>query len=268
MIKTDLHIHSALSPDAVESIDTICETALSLGLDTIAISDHYEFYSPGKEYSKFSFGKVEKGQKEVERARGIYGKDLKILFAIEIGQPHVDFHTAMKLVSSFDFDFILASFHKVGEKDLMYHNYLDDEERRRTLLEYLDGLLLIATAFDFDSLAHFDIPKRYSFRAGRIMRVEDEEERVREILKTLVRRDKALEVNTSFLRESDETLPGEKILKWFHEEGGRRITIGSDAHKRDAIGSGFDVAYDIIIQSGFSTVTYYEKRKAQKRKLL
>ena len=263
MVDADLHVHSNMSPDSRETLDDICLKAIKLGLKTIAISDHYEFYWPERRHPVFNFKHVEEEQEIIEKARIRYNGELNILFAIEIGQPHFDFHTAKKLVSSFDFDFILASFHKVGGTDLMSHDYMNEDERKKALYEYLDGLLIISELFDFDSLAHLDLIKRYSLKAGRIERIETEEERVREILRALAIRGKALEINTSLLRDYDETMPSAEILRWFREEGGERITIGSDAHKREHVAYAFDCAERIIRDCGFKGYTIYEKRKAR-----
>ena len=263
MVDADLHVHSNMSPDSREAIDDICLKSMELGLKTIAISDHYEFYWPERKHPVFNFKNVEEEQRIIEKARIRYNGEINILFAIEIGQPHFDFHTAKKLVSAFDFDFILASFHKVGGTDLMNHDYTNEDERKRALYEYLDGLLIISELFDFDSLAHLDLIKRYSLKAGRIERIETEEERVREILRVLAVRSKALEINTSLLRDYDEAMPSAEIVRWFREEGGERITIGSDAHKKEHIAFGFDRAEKIIRDCGFKGYTIYEKRKAR-----
>lgn len=261
MINADLHIHSMMSPDSREDIDSICLKAMELGLKTIAISDHYEFYWPDRHHEVFNPKHVEEEQKIIEKARIRYNRELNILFAIEIGQPHFDYHNSLKLISSFDFDFILASFHKVGGSDLMSHDYMDDEDRKKTLSAYLDGLLVMVSLFDFDSLAHIDLIKRYSLKAGQIERIEDEEERVRKILRVLAMRGKALEINTSLLRDYDEPMPGEKVLSWFREEGGRMITVGSDAHKAEHIAYGFDRIEEMLCRCGFDGYCIYEGRK-------
>ena len=261
MINADLHIHSLMSPDSRESLDNICLRAMELGLKTIAISDHYEFYRPGREHPVFNEKHVEEELKIIEKARIRYNGELNILFAIEIGQPHFDYHNALRLINNFPFDFILASFHKVGGSDLMSHDYTDEIDRKRTLDSYLDGLLVLASLFDFDSLAHIDLIKRYSYKAGNIERIEEDEERVREILRTLIKRGKALEINTSLLRDFDEPMPGETVLSWFKEEGGEKITVGSDAHKREHIAFGFDRAEAMLRRCGFSGYYIYKDRK-------
>ena len=261
MINADLHIHSLMSPDSRESLNNICLRAMELGLKTIAVSDHYEFYRPGREHPVFNEKHVEEELKIIEKARIRYNGELNILFAIEIGQPHFDYHNALRLINNFPFDFILASFHKVGGSDLMSHDYTDEIDRKRTLDSYLDGLLVLASLFDFDSLAHIDLIKRYSYKAGNIERIEEDEERVREILRTLIKRGKALEINTSLLRDFDEPMPGETVLSWFKEEGGEKITVGSDAHKREHIAFGFDRAEAMLRRCGFSGYYIYKDRK-------
>ena len=262
MTSVDYHVHSSFSPDARDDMRKMVEKAVSLNLEEIMFTDHFEFLSdgrPGRFCSSVDY--IPRIVDEVLRLRDEYAGCIYVGLGLEIGQMQFAEKESKKIVNSYPFDFILASFHKVGGSDLMSHDYTDEIDRKRTLDSYLDGLLVLASLFDFDSLAHIDLIKRYSYKAGNIERIEEDEERVREILRTLIKRGKALEINTSLLRDFDEPMPGETVLSWFKEEGGEKITVGSDAHKREHIAFGFDRAEAMLRRCGFSGYYIYKDRK-------
>jgi histidinol-phosphatase (PHP family) len=51
------------------------------------------------------------------------------------------------------------------------------------------------------------------------------------------------------------------IFAWFHQEGGRRVTIGSDAHLPGDLGAGLDQALQAIRLAGFRELTRFERRR-------
>ena len=74
-------------------------------------------------------------------------------------------------------------------------------------------------------------------------------------------RGKGIEVNTSGLRQgAGETMPGIRCLKLYKELGGTVITVGSDAHLPEDVGSGFIEALGLVKKAGFDRIARYEKR--------
>jgi histidinol-phosphatase (PHP family) len=80
------------------------------------------------------------------------------------------------------------------------------------------------------------------------------------VLREVFHRGMALELNTRRLgnRKAAENI--EKIYKRFHELGGRYITIGSDSHSTNAIGSNFKIAEEIADRCRLRIV-YFKERK-------
>ena len=106
-----------------------------------------------------------------------------------------------------------------------------------------------------------DLIKRYAAEQGYQIRIEDEEETVRKILRTLVERKKGLEVNTSGIRQKvGECFPSEIILKWYVEEGGKFATVGSDAHCGRNVGEGLTEADKLLNKVGFLHVDRFRSR--------
>jgi histidinol-phosphatase (PHP family) len=83
------------------------------------------------------------------------------------------------------------------------------------------------------------------------------------LLTEIIRNNKALEVNTSGLRQDiGLTMPEEKIIRRYKELGGKYITLGSDAHKASDVGAGIEDAMKLVKNCGFDKITFYVSRQA------
>ena len=80
-------------------------------------------------------------------------------------------------------------------------------------------------------------------------------DKVDEILSLLVKNEKALEINTSGLRQKlGKTMPEEDVVRRFKQLGGEFVTVGSDAHYAKDIGAGVIVGIDIHNRTDFGTL--------------
>ena len=132
------------------------------------------------------------------------------------------------------------------------------------LLErYFTQLYELAVDNRFDTLAHITYPLRYIIgNVTKEIKYDTYKQMIDEVLKVIIKNDKALEINTSGLRQKiGITLPSETIISRFKELGGKYITIGSDAHRWGDVGSGLETGYEIAEKCGFSYVTVFEKRQ-------
>ena len=77
-------------------------------------------------------------------------------------------------------------------------------------------------------------------------------ERIDDILLTIVRKRKILEVNTAI---AEGTLPTRELVKRYFELGGRKVSYGSDAHKRERIGDKREEATAMLREIGFTCLT-------------
>ena len=86
-------------------------------------------------------------------------------------------------------------------------------------------------------------------------------DKIDEALKLLAEKDTALEINTSGLRQKlNKTLPDENIVRRFKQLGGKMVTIGSDAHYAEHLGSGIETGMEIAKRCGFDCVTLFQSR--------
>ena len=88
---------------------------------------------------------------------------------------------------------------------------------------------------------------RYSPNKDSNYSVFDYQDIIDEILKLIINKNIKLEINTSNLAKGFHfTNPHTDIIKRYQELGGEYVTVGSDAHKAQNIGYGFDIAKEII----------------------
>ena len=208
----------------------LCEQAIKLGLYSISITDHCEC-------NEYFFNNV---RKSIEasvmasgKARASYGSKMKVYTGIELGQPTQNKLAADDVLSLCDYDFVIGSLHNLkNEQDFYFLEYNNDNVN--DLLErYFTQLYELAVDNRFDTLAHMTYPLRYIVgNVTKEIKYDTYKEMIDEVLKVLARNKKALEINTSGLRQRiGMTLPGENIVSRFRELGGKYITIGSDAHR-------------------------------------
>lgn len=267
MLQQDYHVHCSNSPDSSEPLEEICKGATAGGLKEIMVTDHYEMFTDAYGCDSFRPEYLDHAFQVMTACREQFQDRLYVGFGIELGQWQLQQEAARQVVETYPFDFVIASYHKMDDVDLKYYRY-QELDTKKLCRRYLEGLLTIAQTGDFDCMGHLDLIKRYAAGQGVSIRVEDEEELVREILKTLVKRDKGLELNTSGLRQSvGEPFPSRKILTWYREAGGRILTVGSDAHRRADVGAGRSQAEQLLLEVGFTEITYFRGRKGRQVRL-
>lgn len=259
MFLYDYHMHSNHSTDGSDNIYQLCSAAVRIGLREIAVTDHFEPTSWNQDYPEYSY---EKYALDIEKARKIFNKKIKIKSAIELGQPHLYPEHTNNLLAAKEYDYVIASAHKMADDtdfgDLIYTS----ENVSSYCLKYLDELEALIKWNKFDCLAHFDLLKRYAANFNLKAGLVNYRERLETVLKMLVENGKGMEVNTSGLRQSaKECLPNLDILKIYRELGGEIVTIGSDAHNAQDVGKGVMEAVELIKDAGFRYISVFNNRK-------
>lgn len=258
-ITADYHLHSAVSPDCKTPMEESCKKAIEKGIAELVFTEHMEFYF--NRDKRFTVEYMQSYFDELARCRALFSEKLTLKAGVEMGQAQVDPQWEKTIIDLFPFDFIIGSVHKMDDIDMGKMAFADEKEAHRVCLENFDYLWEMVDHTDFDSLGHVDLIKRYAANKGIQISMMDYPDRLRPILKRLADRGKALELNTSGIRQSPkEALPSLEILKMFAEVGGRYITVGSDAHFAEDVGADFDIACKMILDAGFRHIALYEKR--------
>ncbi|MDO4475922.1 MAG: histidinol-phosphatase HisJ family protein [Lachnospiraceae bacterium] len=263
MIFSDFHMHSAHSEDSSSPMRDMVEGALRKGLTRICFTEHMDRDNP--ECPGSFEADLDAVWEEISRLRPEYRDRIEIGFGIEAGmQPHLaDFYA--DLFSRYPFDFIIASQHMTQKHDPYYTSFWEGKEEAQVFARYFEEYNVNLRAMpDFDTAAHLDYVVRYAPGLDRCYSYESFADRIDPLLTYLIETDRCLEVNTAGLAKNiRQTNPYPDVLQRYYDLGGRRITIGSDAHCPEAIAYGFDQTRELLLSIGFREYYVFRQRQAQ-----
>ena len=120
----------------------------------------------------------------------------------------------------------------------------------------------LCTFTNFDSLGHLDYIVRYAPEHFHYKPMEYRDI-LEEIIKVLINKDIALEVNTSGYKSSPYPNPHPDILALYHQLGGEMITIGSDAHEPKFLACRFEKLPSLIKKAGLRQYVTFRGRRPQ-----
>ena len=158
----------------------------------------------------------------------------------------------------------------IGKIDI-YIDLIHSESPVITKQNYMEYVLRMVNENDFyDALAHIDYPSRVYTRNrpgmdekrgeiyyGEHMDMYDA------IFSVLVKNKKPLEINTRRLSIDYALENAYEVFTNYKRCGGRRVTIGSDAHNHVDIGRNFDTALDMARDVGLTPVYFRERRMVE-----
>lgn len=247
----DSHLHSTHSCDAQSTIDEMCQTALERGLRIICFTEHVD-WNPNDE--GLNYYRYENHTWDIHLAKEKYAGRLQVLQGVEVSEPH-RYPREFELLMKQRFDFVLGSIHYVGETWVGGKEMLDNWPIEQIYELYYREVLSAVQFGGFDSLAHIDFPKRYLPSKLEPVNL------IEEILRQLVQKQIALELNSSsFRRGYPELHPSDSICELYRKNGGCLVTVGSDSHRREQIGSNFDLINEKISKYQFQPVYYMNRR--------
>jgi histidinol-phosphatase (PHP family) len=254
-------MHTLFSPDSQASMEDMCEAALRCGLQEICFTEHVD-RNPWDENR--GFFNPAAFVPAVARCQSCYADRLVVRIGLEIGEPHLVAGEVKALLEAWPIDFVLGSAHWIDQNGTYMSDVYQVHPAEHVEREYLQRVLELAEQGDFDSLGHLDLVRRYRPRALGPFDTLVHADVIRAILKALIHRDKAFEINTSPLRRRlDSTCPHITVLRWYRELGGEKLTVGSDAHRPEQVGTGFEVALALLKTAGFSRIVRFSARQPE-----
>lgn len=233
----DYHVHSKYSCDGKSTIFEMCRKAVDLKIAEIGFSEHVDFDPQNRCFGFFNYGKY---TSEIENARETFKDQIIVRKGVEIDYQHCFENEIERWLKDKEFDFTIGSVHYlnhefisrplVARKDLreLYDVYFDEVEH-----SIESGL--------FDVVGHFDLIGRYIGNRRSELNSFNFWEKAKTVLEKIVESNLYLEINSKGLREEcRDTMPGRKLIDEFVRDGGKLISLGSDAHSTNEIGNGIE----------------------------
>lgn len=257
----DYHIHSSFSGDCNTPIEDIIKKAIELNLQEIAITDHID-YDYKNIRTDFSID-LNKYFKTLKYYKKFYKDSLSIKIGVEIGLFKEVLNKYEKDIQKNEFDFIIGSIHSMSNMDDLYDgSYFEGKTQKQAYIKYYEHVLDIINTYDnFSVLGHLDIIRRYGGYNAPLSNI-DFKNIIEEILKTLISKDKGIELNTSGYRYNlGDFSPCKNIFKMYKDLNGKIITLGSDSHVPNQLSYEFKSSIDYLKSIGFNELTKFEKLK-------
>lgn len=266
----DYHVHSEFSDDSDYPMEQVCRDAIRLNLDELCFTDHVD-YGVKPDWDHPEDARMEDGRPvtnvcypryfpEVARVREEFARELVVRCGLEFG---VQSHTEKRFDEVFlaherELDFVILSIHQVGDREFWNGDFQDGHTQAEYNRAYYQELYDVATTFKhYSVLGHLDLIKRYD-PAGPYP-FEADRDLVAATLEHVIAHDKGIEVNTSSWRYGLSDLqPSTEVLKLYRDLGGRIVTIGSDSHKPEHLGSYLRRVQHRLASLGYESFCTYE----------
>ncbi len=258
---TDMHTHSTFSHDGVSSLREMLSTAQKMGVVFYGVSDHFDYdydlvQMSEEERRSVCNGDVEEYFHTARHLQEDYEGVMNVVVGAEFGyseKPEVWGRYAATY-EKYRPDYVINSVHGGEGRDFARYEFTESEEEI-----YAMYLRLIRKSLDapypYDIVGHIEYIVRYVPFTDRKIDVEKYATLIEDILKTVIAKDKILEVNTATKDLPRLSLPSVDILKKYYALGGRKISFGSDAHSVARICDKWEEVVPVLKEIGFTYIT-------------
>lgn len=258
----DLHIHTLHSKDSKEIPEKYIEVAIERKMSYLGFSDHLDLDPIDKDYGYYKYEDV---YKTFSFLREKYGDSINILLGLEVTYQSNLEKSVMDFVDMKPYDYIIGSIHRLqgftvsGPHGLGFFMGKDESSAYNLYFEELEKMVEMNY---FDIIGHFDVIKRYGKNYYGNFMPEKYREIIERILKKAVQSNMVLEINSSGYRQDlNEPYPNFAILEMYRDIGGKRIVLGSDAHKVNQMGAFLKKTIAEVLSIYDFEVVVYSNRK-------
>jgi len=256
----DLHIHTSLCNHASGAMIEYVLSGIRAGLTTIGFSDHNPLLPAYENRFRMAEREMEIYVQSISALRERFKDKIDIKMGIELDYVSEEESFLRDFINQYPFDYIIGSVHylwSTAKNEYVYLSEIPNINREKNFSLYFEKIEQAAHSGLFDVVAHFDLPKKFwgPMRDEEFMLAE-------KALETISRQGLALEINTSGLRTNgvNELFPGKKIIKEAKEMK-ISFVLGSDSHAPRDVGSYFQDAVEILLESEVDVIISFEKRQ-------
>jgi histidinol-phosphatase (PHP family) len=248
----DAHIHSSISKDGKSDINEYITAAKYKGIDAIGFSEHIDFLPECGSYDYVDFAAY------IKQIKDLQAQEYKVFAGAEIDYVSEAKDDISKHLKLYQYDYTISSVHMINHasiSDGKIKSFVNESSLKWFLINYYaeikDSLYMPGIAV----LGHMGIYKRQMWQF--IVQYKEAitliNELESEISQLCVKLGIIIEVNGSALYSSYKSpLADETFLRQYYAAGGRRVTVGSDAHKAEKLYRGVNECISLLKSIGFT----------------
>jgi histidinol-phosphatase (PHP family) len=256
IVKTDLvdyHVHSTFSCDGRSSINDLCKKAVELKFLEIGFSEHMDFDPSDEGFGFFNYGSYGSA---IEEARLLFKNELIIRKGVEVDyQKHFEDQIRDWLKGK-NFDFVIGSVHYV-KGEILGPQLLAKRNLKEIYEEYFDEVENSIESHLFNVVGHLDVVRKYVVNRVIHRGYSEYWKKLEAVLEEIRDSKMFLEINSKpsfFKPRCLEVSPNEKAVKRYLDCGGKRVSIGSDAHSKEELGNGVKETFDFLVRNSQSSI--------------
>jgi len=266
----DQHLHSWNSFDCKTVPRENILRAIEVGLSGLTFTDHFDTHPSEWDGCLFDDAKITRELSELREEFGdriVIGKGIEVCYQPE----RMDF--ILDYLAEHDFDVVLLSIHWAGGKAVHVREQYEGWDAIRFMQHYLEAVrdatahiaaLHRAGGSPFHILGHLDFAKRYAKRYWDFEQPLDTIDAfdamalIDAILTNCLEANLIPEINTSTLRNKmAHPMPGPEVVKRYAKLGGTSMSLGSDAHSPQYVGSHFADAVGMMREAGIENLAVF-----------
>lgn len=240
---TDVHNHSEYSHDSQTPLKEMIDGAIARGVAFYGASEHFDYDLTLLKNDTAHTIDEEAYFRAARRLQEDYAGVINVLVGAEYSFVDDERACAAYRATSEKYrpDFVVNSVHTLRGEDYYYKRvfYTQNEkgesvlrDKRETYGEYLAYIRQsLDAAYEYDIVGHIGYAARYAPYEDREIRYRDHAEQIDDLLLTVIKKGKILEVNGNSLGLRDVCVPSREIVERYYDLGGRKISYGADAHR-------------------------------------
>lgn len=258
LTKCNLHTHTRFA-DGKHTAEEVVLSAIDKGMDVLGFSEH-SFHTNPTVFGMPSPERQEEYRREIERLKALYAERIKILCGIE-----QDSHSG---IPKEVYDYVIGSVHYLHLDGEYCAIDLSVEEVKDAITKHCGGDPMVYAKAYFEAIAnverdtqcdivgHFDLLTKFNERTPIFDTTDPRYIKAGlEALDALLERDVIFEINTGAISRGYRTTPYPAPI-FLHRIAEKRgnVVLSSDAHNKDYLTFGFDMALQIVKASGIGSV--------------
>ena len=256
--KSNLHTHTRFA-DGKHTAEEVVLSAIDSGMEVLGFSEH-SFHPHPDIYGMESIQLQQEYCKEIERLKAVYADRIKILCGIE--------QDSLSGVPVEVYDYVIGSVHNLGFDGEFTAIDLAIQDVKDAIVKYCGSDPMVYAKAYFEAVArveedtqcdivgHFDLLTKFNERAAIFDTTDPRYIKAGlEALDALLEKDVIFEINTGAMSRGYRTTPypAPVFLHRIAEKRGN-VTLSSDAHRKENLTYGFDVALQVLKASGIGSV--------------